>query len=98
MYPQFLGENHRNDHQMLEHMEKNEYPPMVRGMIMAGRKLQRMALSAISPQLIDKNYRGPEPKIDHTLDLVKRHFADPSKSDSPIIIFSTRAINIAIFI
>jgi SNF2 family DNA or RNA helicase len=59
------------------------------GAIRRARNFSRKQKCAISPRLVNKDYVGPEPKIDKTIEIVKQHFAIPENHDKPIVIFSS---------
>jgi hypothetical protein len=53
------------------------------------RSFIRQQRASVSPKLIDKNYKGPQPKIDETVEIVNRHFADPANANRPVCIFAS---------
>lgn len=55
----------------------------------AMRVLDQQLKLSTSPKLIfGPDWKGPQPKIEHTADLVVKHFSDPANNDHPIVIFS----------
>lgn len=77
------------DKQMLQELTRRGYKAKTIETIMNNRLYIRKQKAAISPKLLNKNYKGPHPKIDHTLDIIRRHFADPGNHDKPVVIFSS---------
>ena len=66
-----------------------EHNPKAADMVMKMRAFVRQQRAAISPKLLDKNYKGPSPKIDESIEIIKRHFADPTNADKPVVIFGS---------
>ena len=81
-------EGYLSDKEMQEKMHA-EHGPKAAAMVMKMRGFIRQQRAAISPKLLDKNYKGPSPKIDESVDIIKRHFADPGNHDKPVVIFGS---------
>ncbi len=76
------------DKQMYDKIAEEHGTPQAE-MVMKMRGFVRQQRAAISPKLLDKSYTGPSPKIDESIDIIKRHFADPANADKPVVIFGS---------
>lgn len=79
---------YETDREMFERLSEQKGNSVARRSL-ANRAFIRRQKAAISPKLIDKNYTGPQPKIDAAMDVVNRHFSVDENKDSPMVIFSS---------
>lgn len=71
-----FGDEYLTDKQMYEKVLAQS-GERAAAMALRARFYVRKQKAAISPRLVDKNWKGPQPKIEHTVDIIKRHFNDP---------------------
>lgn len=81
-------EGYLPDKEMHAHLSE-KYGADKADMVLKMRGFIRQQRAAISPRLLDKSYKGPNPKIDSSIDIIKRHFADPENHDKPVVVFGS---------
>lgn len=87
--PGGLPEDYETDAKLSDRLESEGKSYALINMILGNRRMIRQQRCAFSPKLVNKNYTGPQPKVEAIKDVVARHFSNPENHDRPIVMFGS---------
>jgi len=81
------GKDYITDNQFIEERVNKGWERASAESACRSRVTTRKLMAAVSPKLVNKDYTGPQEKIDAVTELVQRHFHDSENKNKPIVIF-----------